>query len=190
MPATITYVPSNGTNNTATNYAKPMYKNLRDNVSQFPDLQAALNAFPVPNCTTELNPQCVDHGDGLSPFLLTTATPGTIDSLSARIDYAGLHGTRLFVRYADTESSYDSIYYNIQLLLNLARLRTYLLGADSVIHGSIANQLRLQYSPAFRADQSTGDSIGGSVPISGNRPVTFNTMQRLPGAGGKTLSKS
>lgn len=187
VPATISYVPSNGTNNTATNYAKPAYMNLRGNVSQFPGLQAALNAFPLPNCTTAINPQCVDHGDGLSPFLLATATPGTIDSLSARIDYAGLRGTRLFARYADTESSYDSIYYNIQSLLNLARIRTYLLGADSVIHGTIANQLRLQYSPGFRADQSTGSSIGGSVPISGNRPVTFNTLQGLPGSGGKNI---
>jgi hypothetical protein len=53
QPASIYYVPSNGTYNTAT-YSDPRYKNLRQYAPAA--LQPVLNAYPLPNCSTAINP--------------------------------------------------------------------------------------------------------------------------------------
>ena len=100
--ASITYVPSNGTYNTGT-YADPRDKNLRANAPAA--LQPVLNAFPLPNCSTQQNPQCVDFGQGGSPFIYSPTAGGIINSINARTDYQLLPSMRIFARYSDTTAT-------------------------------------------------------------------------------------
>lgn len=140
--ATITTVPSNGTYNTAT-YRNPLYKNLRANAPAA--LQPLLNAFPLPNCSTAQNPQCVDNGLGGSPFIYSATTKGLINAINARADYQITPTNRVFARYNDTISSSagpSPLDYNVISMRN----RLYLLGLDSVLPGNVANELRVQYS--------------------------------------------
>lgn len=182
--ASISYVPSNGTYNTSNAYADPRYKNLRANAPVA--LQPVLNGFPLPNCSTARNPECVDYGDGLSPFIISTALPSTIDSISARVDFQPWSWLRMFARYSDTESSILSLYYNNSMQFQGLRNRAYLLGADSVFRGFMTNQLRLQYSIASNKSMTTDQSVGGSQPVGGPDGPNLNTMQGLPPIGGKT----
>ncbi len=161
--ASIYYVPSNGTYNTGT-YTNAKYKNLRANAPAV--LQPVLNGFPLPNCSTAQDPQCVDYGDGGSPYLASAQSTGAIDSVNARIDYQILSSMRLFARYQDTTSNAlnDSIGgpYTSNLV---ARNRVYLLGVDNTFGASISNELRLQYSPAVYKTVATPSSTGGAVPF-------------------------
>jgi hypothetical protein len=184
LPASISYVPSNGTYNTAT-YANPLDMNLRANAPAA--LQPVLNGFPQPNCSTLQDPQCVDYGNGLSPFIVSTTEPSAIDSIMARVDYQALPWLRLFARYSDTESSSASFgSYGSVWSSSIQRNRSYLVGADSAFHDSIANDLRLQYAPASAISHSTGQPMNGSVPVVGPTGPNFNTMQGLPPVEGKT----
>src|SRR5215475_2072050 len=101
QPATILYVPSNGTLNTGT-YANPLLRNLRANAPAA--LQPVLNGLPLPNCSIAQNPQCVDHRDGLSPYIYSSTSPSSIDAISMRVDFQLLSWLRAFARYSDTES--------------------------------------------------------------------------------------
>ena len=181
--ATIKYVPTNGTFNTAT-YSNPAWKNLRANA---PDvLKPVLNAFPLPNCSVQQDAQCIDYGDGLSPALITTTTPSTIDAISARIDFQPWTWMRAFARYSDTESSSAGVNYGTSTDMTVQRTRTYLLGADSTFRNFINNELRLQYSPSYYAFTSTGQPVEGSVPITGQQAPNIQTIQGLPPSGGLT----
>jgi len=183
VPSTIHYVPSNGTYNTAT-YSNPLAKNLRANAPAA--LQPVLNGFPLPNCTVAQNAQCVDYGDGLSPSIMSTTLPSNIDTVSARFDIHLWPWLRVFARYSDTESNAATIIDGANTANTVSRNRIYLLGVDSVFHGSMTNELRLQYSPAYYAVSSTGHSIGGSIPVTGPTGPNLQTMQGLPPAGGLT----
>jgi hypothetical protein len=182
-PSSIFYVPSNGTYvDSNAPYTNQLYKNLRANAPAV--IQPALNGYPLPNCTTALNPQCVDYGNGLSPFIISTATPSSIDSLSARFDFQLLSWLHMFARYSDTQSNSLSLYYGSSMINSVTRNRIYLLGADSVLRGSLTNQLRLQYSPSYSNTQTTDQSVDGSQPVGGSGQTLWS-MQGLP-RGGKT----
>lgn len=145
--ATVIDVPSNGTYNTGT-YANPKYKNLREYAPAA--LQQLLNSFPAPNCDTSIDAECVDYGDGGSPYLYTPQNAGTINSISARVDYQVLPSMRVFARYSDVPSNTVGNYsISSNLIYLVSRNRTYLLGADNTFKGTISNELRLQYAPAF-----------------------------------------
>ncbi|MEO6830204.1 MAG: TonB-dependent receptor, partial [Acidobacteriaceae bacterium] len=195
--STIVYVPSNGTFNTSTAYTNPAYKDLRDNAGttatpgstgalNTPALKYILNGFPLPNCSTAINPQCVDYADGLSPFLYTTTAPSSINSTSARIDFQITSGLHVFARYSDTDSSDTALYYGSNLDTSQKRHRAYLLGVDSTLSNSLANQLRVQYSPAFSVTKTTSKSVAGSQPVGGQSGTNFQNIQGLPTVGGKS----
>jgi hypothetical protein len=195
--STIVYVPSNGTFNTSTAYAKPAYKDLRDNAGttaaagspgalNAPVLKYILNGFPLPNCSTAINPQCYDYGDGLSPFLYTTTAPSSINSLSARIDFQVMSWLHVFARYSDTESNSTALSYGSNMDTSEKRNRIFLLGADSTLGNSISNQLRVQYSPAYSVTKTTSTSVGGSQPVGNQQGTNFQTIQGLPAVGGKS----
>lgn len=163
----IGYVPSNGTNNTA-EYADPRLKNLRANAPAV--LQPILNAFPVPNCSTERDAQCVDSGDGLSPVLLSPSTTSRIDSISGRVDFQTYDSTRIFLRYSDTESDTTANLESTRLYVGngtetINRTRVYLLGANTVFGASTTNELRLQYSPSLWHFLNTPTNYGGAQPV-------------------------
>ena len=177
--ATVFYVPSNGTYNTAT-YPNPLYKNLRANAPAA--LQSTLNAFPLPNCSVSQDEQCVDYGDGLSPYLFSAFAPSSIDAIMARVDFQPLPWLHVFARYSDTNSQ-DETYYSggPDSYLLKGRTRAYLLGANSVFRASLTNELRLQYAPSYYFTALLPDSLGGA------QPVNLMSLQGLPPSGGETL---
>jgi hypothetical protein len=176
-PATVFYVPSNGTFNTAT-YSNPAYKNLRANAPAV--LQPVLNSFPLPNCTVAQNPRCIDYGNGLSPSIQSLAQPGTVGSINARVDVQALPWLRIFARYGDTES-YSKLLVGPENYISNGRSRVFFLGADSVFRGAATNQLRAEYSPAQLLAQnfSVGDQPASlwalqGIPVSGESAVSLN----------------
>jgi hypothetical protein len=184
LPATISWVPSNGTYNTAASYGKPSYMNLRANAPAV--LQPLLNGFPLPNCSLAKSPQCMDFGDGLSPSLYSGVLPQSLNNYSIRMDYRPYSWLRAFARYSDTTSSAatESLY----ILDKVQTTRTYLLGIDSTMHGSMVNELRLQYSPSVIHLSSTGQSVEGSTSISGQQTPNMWSLQGLPNGGATRIA--
>jgi hypothetical protein len=177
--ATIYYVPSNGTLNTAT-YSNPLYENLRANAPAA--LQPVLNAFPVPNCSIAQDPQCIDYGDGLSPYIVSGASPSSIDAISARIDYQVFPSLRLFARYSDTQSrSLTNPYTGASIGKSADRTRFFLLGANSSLGSSITNEIRLLYSPLYSLSTVSPGAFGGA------QPANLWDLQGLPHTGESTF---
>lgn len=161
--ASIYYVPSNGTYNTGT-YTNPLYKNLRANAPSA--LLPALNAFPLPNCDTAINPQCIDYGLGSSPYLQTPTSTGRLNSVNARVDYQLFPTMRLFARYNDATSSTLGLSSGGPIMgAIISRNRVYLLGADNTFGATLSNELRLQYSPAVFIASDSPAAIGGASVI-------------------------
>lgn len=161
--ANIYYVPSNGTYNTGT-YANASYKNLRANAPA--TLRPVLNAFPLPNCSTAINPQCVDYGLGSSPYLQTPTSTGKLNSINARMDYQLFPTMRLFARYNDATSSTSGLSSGGPILGQIiSRNRVYLLGADNTFGAALSNELRLQYSPAVFIASDSPAQVGGASPL-------------------------
>lgn len=161
--SSIYYVPTNGTHITANYSANPQWANLRKNAPAA--LTSFLNAWPLPNCDISLDPQCVDYGDGGSPYIASPPQTGKIDSISGRFDYQLNSSLRLFGRYADTTSNTVSVYNNGPSTFGVSgRTRTYLLGADGTFGVNISNELRLQYSPAKYLTTASPIPVGGAGP--------------------------
>jgi hypothetical protein len=166
--ANIYYVPTNGTHITNfTYYSNPkdaQWENLRKYAPA--GTQALLNSFPLPNCDTTIDPQCVDYGEGSSPYISSQLTKGIIDALSARVDYQATPSMRIFARYADSVS--NVINYGTSggpyELNGESRTRTFLLGIDNTFGGSISNELRVQYSPTSWTDIGVPYQVGGAQP--------------------------
>ncbi len=177
LPASIYDVPSNGTYNNAT-YAHPQYENLRKYAP--PALQPVLNAWPLPNCSTAQDSQCVDYGLGGSPYIWSPKSKGAINAINARIDYQILPTMRIFFRYQDTTSNTVSEAQNgPYTLTNLGRNRVYLVGANNTFGGSISNELRLQYAPALFNPSAVASPAGGA------NPINLWTAQGLPSGAGE-----
>ncbi len=157
-------VPSNGTHIQADYSANPEWANLRKYSP--PAVQALLNSFPLPNCDTTISPQCIDYGQGGSPYIASQLTTGTINALSGRIDYQVTPGTRVFARYSDTLSSMVGYGINAapSLQQNQGRTRIFLLGVDSAISESISNEMRLQYSPGDATLRWNAYQVDGAQP--------------------------
>jgi hypothetical protein len=180
QPVSIYQVPSNGTYNTATTYADPRYKNLR--LYAPAALQPVLNAFPLPNCSIATNPQCVDYGQGSSPYIQSTLSTGVLNSINARVDFQVMPALRLFARYADTPSVTTSISTGGPNTGDLSgRNRVYLVGADSAINSRIANELRLQYSPAVFV------AVNKPIQVGGGGPIDLQKLEGLPSIGGESV---
>jgi hypothetical protein len=172
--ATIYYVPSNGTYNTAT-YADPRYKNLREYAPAA--LQPMLNSFPAPNCSTAQDPQCVDYGLGGSPYLQTPKSTGEINSINARIDYQLLPTMRIFARYNDTTSNTAGI-GDATLTSLVGRNRVYLLGIDKTFGATISNEFRAQYSRAVFYTNVVPIQIDGAT-----NALNIQALEGLPSIG-------
>jgi hypothetical protein len=175
--ANIYDVPTNGTfitNNTYySNPADAEWANLRKYAPA--GTQALLNSFPLPNCDIAIDPQCVDYGEGGSPYISSQQNTGIIDALSARVDYQAKPWMHLFARYADTVSnviSYGSSGGPYEDN-NQSRTRIFLLGIDSAIGSKISNELRLQYSP------TSATVVGVPYQVGGAQPYSFFTAQGI-----------
>jgi hypothetical protein len=161
QPAAIYYVPST---------------QLRQSAP--PALQPVLTAFPVANCTTALSPQCIDPGNELSDFLLSTSLPSSLDAVSARVDEHVAPWLNLFFRYGYDNSSATSF---IQTFSRIASYdnKTSTLGGDSAISPNSSNQFRLSYSPATSSSKSVLANYGGAVPAD---ILALSDIQAINGA--------
>jgi len=145
QPATLLYVPS---------------IQLREQAPTV--IQGPLNAFPLPNCTTATNSECIDPGNGLSPFLLSTSLPSSLDAISLRFDEHPVSWLHLFFRYGSTRSSAQTTASTTEAFTT-TNSKTFTLGGESSLGPRISNQLRLNYSMAAAADADREVSYGGAV---------------------------
>ena len=177
--ASIYYVPSNGTYNTAT-YSNPEYENLRKYAPAA--LQPVLNAFPLPNCSTAQDPQCVDYGLGGSPYLQNSASSkGELNSIETRIDYQLLPTMRIFARYSDVTSNTGAD-GDATFTQHIGRNRVYLFGVDNTFGATVSNELRLQYSPAVFDAAVTPVEIGGATS-----QLNIQALEGLPTMKGESV---
>jgi Carboxypeptidase regulatory-like domain len=161
-PATVSYVPTISLRNSAPTALQPVLK-----------------AFPLPNCTVAQDPQCIDDSvEGLSPYIVSTSLPSSVDSISVRADQVVAPWLRLFFRYGDTKSSGVQ---NITVWEGSEQYRTqsYTLGADGMIFGSLSNQFRFNYSPTHAL------TISGFPTLGGGTPADLQALQGL--SGGQTI---
>jgi Carboxypeptidase regulatory-like domain/TonB dependent receptor/TonB-dependent Receptor Plug Domain len=162
-PATVSYVPTLGFRNAAP-----------------AALQPVLNAFPLPNCTVAQDPECIDDSiEGLSPYLVSTSLPSSIDAISVRVDHEVAPWLRLFFRYSDTESSAAQSITTYKQAFNYST-RTYTLGADATFLGSLSNQFRFNYSPTY------GITVYRLTTLGGATPVDLQALQGLPSGSAGT----
>jgi Carboxypeptidase regulatory-like domain len=121
-------------------------------------LQQALNAFPVPNGP--------DVGSGISEFIASWTTPGSLDSTSVRIDHVVSDRLRLFFRFSDTESSLTSRTTGAPSGNNVSAytMRTYTAGATGTFNDRLNNEFRLNYSSNETTNSADIDTFGGSTP--------------------------
>jgi hypothetical protein len=128
-----------------------------------PALQPVMNAFPLPNCSTANSSECIDPGNGLLPFLISTSLPSNLDAISARADERVAPWLNLFFRYSSTDSSSQQFADTFTGYLS-TNTQTFTLGADSTISSNITNQFRLNYSSATASAPTDLASYGGAVP--------------------------
>jgi hypothetical protein len=138
-------------------------------VTQVPDLsmrqsaptalQAVFNAYPIPNGP--------ETGTGLAEFIGTGTTPNSIDSTSFRLDHAVGAKSRLFFRFANTTSnsglfgeSNNQFGFRSALIQNM---RSYTVGANSVLTNNLSNELRFNYTHNLAGNSLIPESFGGGV---------------------------
>ena len=145
QPAKVIYVPST---------------QLRQNAPA--SLQPALNAYPVPNCTTATSSLCADPGNGLSPFLLSTSLPSSLDAVSVRIDQHFGSRISMFFRYSGTNGSAQTG-ATASKVMTASNISTYTLGNDFTITPRLTNQLRMSYSPSESSNLYKLADYGGAT---------------------------
>jgi hypothetical protein len=126
-------------------------------------LQAALNAFPLPNGP--------DLGNGFGEFTAAWSNPSRLDATSVRIDQNMGERTHLFFRFSNTPSSSSargttaevSSPSSVDSSVFLAR--TYTAGATSHLAKGIDNDLRVNYSSNVYQAQIYLDNFGGAIPV-------------------------
>jgi hypothetical protein len=122
-------------------------------------LEQALNAFPLPTGP--------DVGGGISEFIASWTTPGSLDSTSVRIDHVVSDKLRLFLRFSDTESSVTSRTSGLSPSgknISAYTMRTYTTGASSFLTDRLTNDFRLNYSSNEMTNSAYIDAFGGSTP--------------------------
>jgi carboxypeptidase family protein len=125
-------------------------------------LQPVLNAFPSPNGS--------DLGNGLAEFIGTWSNPGQIDSTSLRLDHALNEKLRLFFRFSDTSSSSAKRDTGSNASPSMvstvsSTIRTYTLGATSLLSSRVSNDFRLNYSSNNSVSSDAITSFGGGNAI-------------------------
>lgn len=112
----------------------------------------------------------------------STAYPSHTNTVSVRVDYQATPATRAFARYSDSPGVfYEHLGASPQLDSRIIRTRAYVLGADSAIRGTLANELRLQYASSAYLGAATQDLSGGT------QPANLDTLQGLPPIGGESF---
>jgi hypothetical protein len=153
--ATTQYVPSSAVRSSAS-----------------PQIQAVLNAFPVPTggeIVTSSGPS------GLSPFVAAYSLPAKVNATSVRIDQKVGAKASVFFRYGYTPSSTSSRTLST-LFQQQQNNQTYTAGADGSLRSNLSNSLRVGFSASDSQQVSTLDAFGGATP------TNFQSAFGVPGA--------
>ncbi len=150
QPASVSFVTTPGLRQSAPSALKPV-----------------VNAFPLPNCPPAATNCTNDFGDGLGQFIGSWSNPSSLDSYSIRFDHSLGQKLKLFFRFSDTPSSLTSrlggsVSDPAVLFFTQTKLRTYTLGATSIISQRVSNEFRLNYSTFDGDDSSRITNFGGS----------------------------
>src|SRR5208282_3216983 len=123
-------------------------------------LQPVLNAFPVPN-------GLVDLVDGTAQFIGTWSNPSAIDSTSARVDHVFNDKLRVFFRFSDASSNSAVRGQGFSPSTNQVSaftLRTYTVGASSILTSRMDNEFRLNYTSNEVRSHVVITQFGSSTP--------------------------
>lgn len=134
--------------------------------SATPDMQAILNAFPLPTAA--------DLGNGLAPFTGSFSNPSTLDAASLRLDYSPFKRWTVFARYnfspsdtatrGSTTPGQDNLSLSTSTKLE-STTQTLTLGASTTISSAAANEFRFNASHIRVNSLFELDTFGGAVPI-------------------------
>jgi hypothetical protein len=125
-------------------------------------IQPFLNAFPLPTGP--------DEGNGLAPADYAFSNPSRLDAVSIRLDHHFSQKLTAFARYNYSPSYFRqrsngafalSIIENVPL-----RLQTATAGLTATLTPSIINDVRFNWSWSSASSATTGDNLGGAVPLS------------------------
>jgi hypothetical protein len=125
-------------------------------------LQAALNAFAVPNGP--------DLGNGVAEYIASWSNPAALNSTSVRFDHVLNDKLRVFFRFSDTGSNSASRGTSATSstptvdTASVYSMRTYTAGASNIFSSRFSNDFRLNFSSNDVSNLSMIDSLGGSVP--------------------------
>jgi Carboxypeptidase regulatory-like domain len=129
------------------------------------ELQPALKAFPLPT------PGGLDFGNGIGQYVASWTNPASLNSTSVRFDHFFNDKLKLFFRFSDTGSTastrgnvvnsgtpsmYEPLTY---------ALRTYTLGASSILSGHLSNDFRLNRTTNGTTSSVVLDDFGGATPV-------------------------
>jgi hypothetical protein len=127
-------------------------------------LQQVLNAFPAPT------PNAPDPGNGVGEFIGSWSNPSRIDAYSIRLDHAVNEKLKLFFRFSDTPSNSAARGTGFagtpsMNSLNDYTIRTYTLGATSMLSSRIGNDFRLNYSSNSNVTSTAIQSFAGGQAV-------------------------
>lgn len=127
-------------------------------------LEPIVNAFPLPNGR--------ELGNGLAEFVSTWSNPNSLNAYSFRVDHNLHDRLRLFFRFSDADSntvsrgtqasgSVPSLLQSVDYVM-----RTYTLGATSLVSNHLSNDFRLNYSSNAVHRRNRIDNFGGATQVS------------------------
>jgi carboxypeptidase family protein len=138
-------------------------------------VQAALNAFPLPNGP--------DLGEGIAEFIGSWSNPAALNSTSVRFDHTISDRLRLFFRFSNTTSATAARGTNSTNDAPVVRsviddtTRTFTGGVTCLMTSDVSNQVRFNYSSNETTNTQVLDTFGGSTPVN---------LAALSGAGPKS----
>jgi hypothetical protein len=141
--------------------------------SAAPQIQAVLNAFPVPTGSEIVTSS--GSPSGLSPFVAAYSLPAKVDATSVRIDQKVGAKASVFFRYGYTPTSTSSRTLST-LFQQQQTNQTYTAGADSTLRSNLSNSLRVGFSASVSQQVSSLDAFGGATP------TNFQSAFGVPGA--------
>jgi hypothetical protein len=145
------------------------------------ELLPVVNAYALPNPNANSDP---DNGTG--EFIGTWSNPGSINTTSVRFDHSVSDKLRLFFRFSNTTSDSvvrdgsfgGGIFPATQLATNASTLRTYTVGANSILSNRASNEFRLNYSSNSTTGKDEISPFGGSTPLDLNQATGLSSFSR------------
>jgi hypothetical protein len=136
-----------------------------------PVLQPILNSFPLPTGPALSN--------GLAPYVGGIGTPGSLDSISLRLDHNLNSNVRLFFRFSDAPSSSATPFVFLPTDLEHSNFttRSYTWGLTASITPRITDELRFNFGQNWGTFLYTLSSNGGAQPADLAALTGINTKQ-------------